>query len=172
MTVALLDIDRFRHLNLEHGYAAGDAVLVAVGGIIAERTRVHDLACRMAGDEFGFLLPETAAAASLEPINRILVELEDLRRAGYGGISASVGIADLGAGKKPEAVLAAAQAALEQARADGLRGSSGAPRTERIPAGAATSAFAVLGGGKRRDFPLAGQAIDATARSEQRCRGL
>ncbi len=121
LTVALLDIDRFRHLNLEHGYAAGDAVLVAVGGIIAERTRVHDLACRMAGDEFGFLLPETAAAASLEPINRILVELEDLEAGGIRGISASVGIADMEVGQKPEAVLAAAQAALEQARASGGR---------------------------------------------------
>jgi diguanylate cyclase (GGDEF)-like protein len=121
LTVALLDIDRFRHLNLEHGYAAGDAVLVAVGGMIAERTRVHDLACRMAGDEFGFLLPETAAAASLEPIDRILVELEDLEAGGIRGISASVGIAELEVGQKPESVLAAARAALEQARAGGGR---------------------------------------------------
>ncbi len=121
LTVALLDIDRFRHLNLEHGYAAGDAVLVAVGGLIAERTRVHDLACRMAGDEFGFLLPETAAAASLEPIDRILVELEDLEAGGIRGISASVGIAELEVGQKPESVLAAARAALEQARAGGGR---------------------------------------------------
>src|SRR5688500_12167105 len=63
LTVALLDIDRFRHLNLEHGYAAGDAVLAAVAGLIAEQTGAHNLACRMGGDEFGFLLPETGAAA-------------------------------------------------------------------------------------------------------------
>jgi diguanylate cyclase (GGDEF)-like protein len=121
LTVALLDIDRFRHLNLEHGYAAGDAVLVAVGGLISEQTRVHDLACRMGGDEFGFLLPETSAAAARQPLERILMELEDLETGVVRGVSASVGIAGLGAGDKPESVLAAARSALEQARAAGGR---------------------------------------------------
>ncbi len=121
LTVALLDIDRFRHLNLERGYAAGDAVLVAVGGLIAERTRVHDLACRMGGDEFGFLLPETGATAAQQAIERMLVELEDLEAGGTRGVSVSVGIAALEIGDKPESVLAAARAALEQARAGGGR---------------------------------------------------
>ncbi len=121
LTVALLDIDRFRNLNLEHGYAAGDAVLVAVGGLIAEQTRVHDLACRMGGDEFGFLLPETSAAAALQPLERILVELEDLEAGGVRGVSASIGIAGVEIGDKPESILAAAGSALEQARAGGGR---------------------------------------------------
>ena len=121
LTVALLDVDRFRHLNLKHGYAAGDAALVAVGRLIAERTRVHDLACRMGGDEFGFLLPETGAAAARQPFERILMELEDLETGVVRGVSASVGIAGLGIGDKPESVLAAARSALEQARAAGGR---------------------------------------------------
>jgi diguanylate cyclase (GGDEF)-like protein len=121
LTVALLDIDRFRHLNLEHGYAAGDAALTAVGRLISERTRVHDLACRMGGDEFGFLLPETGVAAATGALERILVELEDLEAGGIRGVSASVGIAALEIGQKPESVLAAARSALEQARAGGGR---------------------------------------------------
>jgi diguanylate cyclase (GGDEF)-like protein len=121
LAVALLDIDRFRHLNLEEGYAVGDAVLVAVGRLIAQRTRVHDLACRMGGDEFGFLLPETAATAATGAIERILVELEDLEVGGIRGVSASVGIAALEIGHKPESVVAAARSALEQARAGGGR---------------------------------------------------
>jgi diguanylate cyclase (GGDEF)-like protein len=120
LTVALLDIDRFRHLNLEHGYAAGDAVLVAVAGLIAEQTGVHNLACRIGGDEFAFVLPETGGAAQ-EAIERLLVELEDLEAGGIRGISASVGIAALAIGDKPESVLAAARAALEQARVRGGR---------------------------------------------------
>jgi diguanylate cyclase (GGDEF)-like protein len=121
LTVALLDVDRFRHLNLKHGYAAGDAALVAVGRLIAERTRVHDLACRMGGDEFGFLLPETGAAAARQAIERIVVDLEDLETSGIRGVSVSVGIAALETGQKPEALLAAARSALEQARAGGGR---------------------------------------------------
>ena len=120
LTIALLDIDGFRRVNLEYGYGAGDAVLVAVGGVIAGRIRIHDLACRTGGDEFGILLPETAAA-SLDAINRILFDLEDLDAGAVRGISASVGIAELESGQRPESVLAAARAALEQARAGGGR---------------------------------------------------
>ena len=119
--MALLDVDRFRGLNLEHGYAAGDAVLAAVAGLIAEQTGVHNLACRTGGDEFAFLLPETRTPWLREAIERLLVELEDLEAGGIRGISASVGIATLEMGDKPEAVLAAARAALEQARARGGR---------------------------------------------------
>jgi diguanylate cyclase (GGDEF)-like protein len=121
LTVALLDVDRFRHLNLEHGYAAGDSVLIAVGRLIAERTRVHDLACRIGGDEFALLLPETGTASALGAIERILVELEDLETREVRGISVSVGIAGLELGQRPEALLAAARSALEQARAGGGR---------------------------------------------------
>jgi len=121
LTVALLDVDRFRRVNLEHGYAAGDAVLAAVGKVIAAETRLHDLACRMGGDEFALVLPETSAAAARQPIDRILVELEDLEAGGVRGISVSVGIAALGIGDKTESVLAAAGSALQQARSSGGR---------------------------------------------------
>jgi diguanylate cyclase (GGDEF)-like protein len=118
--VALVDVDRFRQLNLEHGYAVGDAVLVAVAALMAERAGAHDLACRTGGDEFGFVLRETGIGAR-ELIESLLVELEDLEAGGIRGISASVGIAELATGDKPEAVLAAARVALEQARARGGR---------------------------------------------------
>jgi diguanylate cyclase (GGDEF)-like protein len=121
LTVALLDIDGFRDLNREHGYGAGDAVLVAVGGLISQTTRVHDLACRLGGDEFCILLPETGAADAVTTVERILVELEDLEAAGIRGVSASVGLATLEEGQRLEALLAATYAALEQARAGGGR---------------------------------------------------
>jgi len=121
LAVALIDIDHFRQINLEHGYAGGDSVLVAVGHLLGEETRVHDLACRMGGDEFALLLPETGAHAAMGAIERILVELEKLEAAGIRGISVSVGIAALEPSQKPEALLAGAGAALEQARAGGGR---------------------------------------------------
>ena len=117
LSVALLDVDRFRSLNLEHGYATGDAVLASLGHLIADQTRMNDLACRMGSDEFAILFGETEAVEALTAIERILIELEDIEVGAIRGIAVSVGVAGLQPGQRPEAFLAAAGAALEQARA-------------------------------------------------------
>jgi diguanylate cyclase (GGDEF)-like protein len=119
LTVGLLDVDGFRAINLRHGYAAGDAVLAAVGDLISKGTRVHDLACRMGGDEFALLLPETGSASAIQAVGRILVELEDFEAGPVRGVSISVGLASLEGKQSPERLLAAAAEALEQARAAG-----------------------------------------------------
>jgi diguanylate cyclase (GGDEF)-like protein len=119
LAVALLDVDRFRYLNLKHGYGAGDLVLGAVGSLIARSTRVCDLACRVGGDEFAVMFPETSAQAAAEAMQRILVEMEDLDAGGVRGHSASVGVAALGRDQSLEALLSAAGEALEQSRAAG-----------------------------------------------------
>jgi diguanylate cyclase (GGDEF)-like protein len=119
LTVALIDIDRFRYLNLKHGYGAGDLVLGGVGATITHCTRSHDLACRIGGDEFAILFPETEAIGALDAVERIIVSLEDLDAGGVRGHSASAGVAALDSGHTPEGLLAAAGSALEQARAAG-----------------------------------------------------
>lgn len=119
LAVALLDVDRFRYLNLKHGYATGDLVIGAVGAAIAERTRSHDLACRIGGDEFVILFPETEPPGALEAVNRIILTLEDVEIGAIRGLTASVGVAALAAEHTPESLLAAAAGALDQARAAG-----------------------------------------------------
>ena len=119
LSVAVVDIDGFREINVKHGYAAGDAVLVAVAGVISEATRAHDLACRMAGDEFAVLLPETGSESALRMTERMLLALEDLTAGPVRGLSLSIGIAALRPKQTPERLLACAGAALEQARAAG-----------------------------------------------------
>jgi diguanylate cyclase (GGDEF)-like protein len=119
LSVLLLDVDRFRSINLEQGYTAGDNVLVAVAGVVAGQTRVHDLACRMGADEFAVLLPETASTAAGILGRRILEALGDLEVGAVSGLSASIGIAALRPRQTPERLLAAAQVALEEARSAG-----------------------------------------------------
>ena len=119
LAVALLDVDRFRYLNLKHGYAVGDLVLGAVGDLIAGATRSHDLACRIGGDEFAILLPETDADGAVEAVQRIIVGLESLEAGGIQGQSVSAGIAMLEPAQAAEPLLAAARTALEEARAAG-----------------------------------------------------
>ena len=120
MTVAMLDVDRFRYINLKHGYATGDAVLAAVGEAITACTRFNDLTCRLGGDEFAILFPETEPAGVADAVGRLLVALESVEAGEVRGVSASVGIAGFDPqSHTPEGLLAAAAAALERARAAG-----------------------------------------------------
>ena len=119
LALALVDVDGFRSINLHHGYAVGDTVLATVGAAISEQTRVHDLACRMGGDEFALLLPETGPEDARAAVQRLLLRLEDLEAGPVRGISVSVGLAGLEAKQAPERLLAAADDALQQARAEG-----------------------------------------------------
>jgi two-component system cell cycle response regulator len=82
LSIALLDVDRFRAVNAASGYAAGDELLGAVGEAIARSTRAHDLACRTGGDEFAVLLAETPASDGRVALERLLRELEDVQVAG------------------------------------------------------------------------------------------
>jgi diguanylate cyclase (GGDEF)-like protein len=139
LAVALVDIDGFRQFNLKHGYAAGDLILAGVGSTIAAATRTNDLACRIGGDEFAVLFPETEHAGAHEAVSRILFALEDLEAGGVRGHSVSAGIAMLEPGQTPEALLAAAGSALEMARA------AGGGQVARF----STTSEEALGGGER-----------------------
>ena len=119
LSVAVLDVDRFGRINAEQGFAAGDQVLSAVGRLVAESTRVNDLACRVGADEFAVMLPETPGPGGVQAVERLLVRLERLEAAGTRGLAASVGVAELCPGHTGEQLLAAARSALELARAEG-----------------------------------------------------
>jgi diguanylate cyclase (GGDEF)-like protein/putative nucleotidyltransferase with HDIG domain len=118
-SVALIDVDGFRALNLRHGYANGDAVIVAIARTINEGTRANDLGCRTGGDEFAILLPETPAEPAVVAMQRLLRSLEDLEVRGVREISVSIGVASFHEGDSGEGLLAAAREALEEARAAG-----------------------------------------------------
>jgi two-component system cell cycle response regulator len=59
LSLVTFDIDFFKHLNDEHGHPAGDAVLSAVGKLVAGAIRADDLAARTGGEEFCVMAPET-----------------------------------------------------------------------------------------------------------------
>lgn len=55
VAVILVDVDRFKEINDQHGHAAGDAVLKAIGQTLRTTFRSYDMVSRFGGDEFAIL---------------------------------------------------------------------------------------------------------------------
>lgn len=65
LSVLMIDIDFFKHVNDSHGHLAGDKVLRAMVDTIAQRTRTQDLLGRLGGEEFLVILPNTTVEGAL-----------------------------------------------------------------------------------------------------------
>jgi diguanylate cyclase (GGDEF)-like protein len=89
VSVAMLDLDDFKHVNDERGHARGDIVLAAVGEAIDGASRAGDLVFRVGGDEFAILLPETERADAAQVAQRTC---ETISAVGVG-VTASFGVA-------------------------------------------------------------------------------
>ena len=73
LTLAILDIDRFRALNQRHGYPVGDGVLRSLALLLRRRLRRSDIIGRFGGDRIAILLPETAPELAEELFDRIRI---------------------------------------------------------------------------------------------------
>jgi diguanylate cyclase (GGDEF)-like protein len=59
LTVAMIDMDRLKHINDTFGHGAGDSAIQAIAAAIRDTCRRGDVPCRIGGDEFVVILPET-----------------------------------------------------------------------------------------------------------------
>ncbi len=119
LSLAVLDVDRFKSYNDEFGHPAGDEALKAVAATLRNQTREYDLAARQGGEEFALLLPNTAlqeAETVAERARRALAERDWPLR----NLTASAGVVEFPrqAGT-PEALLEAADRALYAAKQAG-----------------------------------------------------
>ena len=90
---ALLDVDRFKQINDQHGHAVGDRVLQLVAAQLRE-LRTSDLAVRLGGDEFGLLMPETDAAGAEVLVSRLAQRVAERTAEEGWPVTISAGIAD------------------------------------------------------------------------------
>jgi len=119
--VLMVDVDHFKKYNDTHGHQAGDEVLTRVAAILREVTRQVDCAARYGGEEFLVLLPQTAMEGASEVAERLRARV---RASGAQGgaepVTVSVGVAEFPKnGDTTQGVIAAADAALYRAKADG-----------------------------------------------------
>lgn len=121
LSVLVIDVDDFKHVNDTWGHHKGDEVLAWVARFLRSQLRQCDIACRTGGDEFVAILPGTARAGAQALAERIVTVLASLRRdSGQGDhpVKMSIGHASLGPGTgDAEALLAAADQAMYQRKA-------------------------------------------------------
>ena len=100
LTVALIDIDRFKRINDTYGHAVGDDMLRHVAQVLRSGIRNVDALGRYGGEEFLLVMPETdvdGGLASAENLRRIMgrtpLTLETPRGPSEIRVTISVGIA-------------------------------------------------------------------------------
>jgi diguanylate cyclase (GGDEF)-like protein len=71
VSLALIDIGGFNRYNLQHGYPAGDHLLIELAKLLLENIRTIDLAARFAGDLFALLLVDTQVEQAHWAVERI-----------------------------------------------------------------------------------------------------
>ncbi|MBC7780982.1 MAG: EAL domain-containing protein [Proteobacteria bacterium] len=76
VSVMLLDLDRFKHINDSLGHPAGDQVLRDVASRLRDVLRESDTVARLGGDEFAILLPTGTPERVTQVVERILRVLE------------------------------------------------------------------------------------------------
>lgn len=140
LSLALLDVDEFKHINDTRGHDRGDAVLRDLAAILRERTRHGETAFRLGGDEFALILPAVDQHAATRTADRLREQIATEIQ----GVTVSVGVASLVPGDAdPRLLREQADSALYDAKARGrnmvLRfdaGSSRAPvfRSDKVEA--------------------------------------
>jgi diguanylate cyclase (GGDEF)-like protein len=119
----VLDIDHFKRVNDAHGHEAGDAVLQEVATLLRSVARRSDIVCRMGGEEFCVLCPNTGLEEAQRYAERLRERVQAATfEAGGAGLSVtiSVGVAVRDARMHyPADLLRAADAAVYAAKRAG-----------------------------------------------------
>jgi diguanylate cyclase (GGDEF)-like protein len=121
LSVALIDLDRFKALNDHFGHATGDRVLKEFATIATASTRATDTLGRWGGEEFLLVLPNTTLDTAMEMLNLIRQKVAQIELDGWDlRVSISAGLATSGQGAfSLDEILARADVALYKAKNSG-----------------------------------------------------
>jgi diguanylate cyclase (GGDEF)-like protein len=121
VTVLIFDIDHFKSINDRFGHPAGDEILKLFAAVVVNSLRITDLSGRIGGEEFAALLPCSLEEAVVvaERVREAFASSGIVVEEGPVDTTVSIGVAGGPAGTELEVLLAAADAALYQAKRGG-----------------------------------------------------
>ncbi len=122
LSLAVLDIDHFKHVNDTWGHAAGDEVLVAMAAVLRRSSRGGDLVGRHGGEEFLIALPGLGEEAAVEVCQRVRRSVQEHDwssiRAGLR-VTISIGVSVLAGGDDMGELIGRADERLYRAKRSG-----------------------------------------------------
>ena len=111
LSLALLDVDRFKVFNDDHGHQAGDEALRSVAAALGGAARKIDVVARYGGEEFAVILVGAASSAAFEAVERLRKAVARITLE-TGAVTASFGVASLGVSTRREELIEAADRAM------------------------------------------------------------
>jgi diguanylate cyclase (GGDEF)-like protein len=130
LALIVFDLDDFKDVNDRIGHLAGDAALAEAAERVRDVVRTADIACRVGGDEFAVILPESSLDDADQLYRRILAAVSSRPLGQAGKLYLSAGVAELRPEDDPVSFFQRADDALYRAKEAGKGRvvAAGAPR--------------------------------------------
>jgi diguanylate cyclase (GGDEF)-like protein len=119
LSLIVFDLDDFKDINDRIGHLAGDAVLAETAERVRDVVRTADIACRVGGDEFAVILPESSLEDADQLYRRILNAVSSRALGQAGKLYLSAGVAELRPEDDPVSFFQRADDALYRAKEAG-----------------------------------------------------
>ncbi len=116
LALLILDLDDFKAVNDRIGHLAGDAVLAQVAEQLRNEIRSVDIGCRVGGDEFAVVLPESTADDAAQLFERMHEGVAKMPMPGGQQVRLSAGIAELRHGETAAGLFERADSALRHSK--------------------------------------------------------
>jgi diguanylate cyclase (GGDEF)-like protein len=95
-SLLFIDIDNLKPINDHYGHTSGDHVIKMLAASMKEIGRQGDVASRLGGDEFGYILLESDAEGAFNFAQRLQEKVSSHNAKGPGQVTVSIGIANTG----------------------------------------------------------------------------